>query len=397
VIVAIVVATHFPISFTESRDIIIYFHHNNAILYIVSSQYHLVLLISLMAFSSLHWKAVDVSLPDDSHDAEDNKNHYDDEKLSKKAKKDLEADPGEDVAMFYGLEVIDGSHYQIIGNGASKRVIFRDDDPPKDSVSDSTGTKKQTKDRKARLLDQESPGDQQHEESEDKKPAFKGPVHQEAEPMKMKSRKQDRNDTEAALVDDDAGTSKSTNPKKKKKKKEAQQEEPVNDSAVDAAQVSALQDSWITSTGGVVLKDSICEGLLKQGFQSPTPIQAATLAASILGRRNVVGAAATGSGKTLAYLLPILQDLKDQQELQALILTPTRELALQVTQECIKLAPKSCGTLVGGLALAKQARVLSQRPPILVATAGRLWELVSSIDVLNRIIPSMKTKFADYA
>lgn len=330
-----------------------------------------------MASSSLHWKPVDVSLPDDSNNAEDNINHYDDEKLSKKAKRDLEADPGEHVAMFYGLEVIDGSHYQVIGNGASKRVIFRDDDPPKDIVSHSTGTKKQTKERKATLLEQETPGDQQYEESEDKKPTSKGPANQDAEPAKENSMKHDCNDTEAALVDDDAGTSKSTKPKKKKKKQETQLEESVNDSAVDAAQVSALQHSWITSTGGVVLKDSICEGLLKQGFRSPTPIQAATLAASILGRRNIVGAAATGSGKTLAYLLPILQDLKDQHELQALILTPTRELALQVKQECVKLAPKSCGVLVGGLALAKQARVLSQRPPILVATAGRLWELVS--------------------
>ena len=156
-----------------------------------------------------------------------------------------------------------------------------------------------------------------------------------------------------------------------------------------------MQQSWLIATGGVSLHYTLCKGLIRQNFYSPMPIQAATLPASVLGRRNIVGAAPTGSGKTLSFLIPVLQNLMEQQDeraatglddaaaadshgpLQALILTPTRELALQIHQECDKLVPRQIGTIVGGLALAKQARVLNKhRPPIVVATPGRLWELV---------------------
>ena len=89
-------------------------------------------------------------------------------------------------------------------------------------------------------------------------------------------------------------------------------------------------------------------------------------------------------GKTLAYLLPIMQHLLEQREpsyeerkIQALILAPTRELALQVQGECNKLVKGKCGILVGGLATQKQERVLRKnRPPIIIATPGRLWEMV---------------------
>ena len=140
----------------------------------------------------------------------------------------------------------------------------------------------------------------------------------------------------------------------------------------------------MAATGGVSLHVNIAQGLSRLGFDRPTPIQAETLPASIMGRRNIVGAAPTGSGKTLAYLFPILQHLLDDpstnesSSLQALILAPTRELALQVSSECEKFHPKSTGTLVGGLAHQKQVRILQQRkPPILIVTPGRLWELVS--------------------
>ena len=91
-------------------------------------------------------------------------------------------------------------------------------------------------------------------------------------------------------------------------------------------------------------------------------------------------------GKTLAYLLPIFQFLLQQKavsyeerKIQALILAPTRELALQVQGECNKLMKGKCGILVGGLATQKQERVLRKnRPPIIIATPGRLWEMVGS-------------------
>jgi ATP-dependent RNA helicase DDX24/MAK5 len=140
------------------------------------------------------------------------------------------------------------------------------------------------------------------------------------------------------------------------------------------------------------------------GFHSPTPIQASTLAASILGQRDIVGAAPTGSGKTLGYLLPILHTLMTEEDdmndnerhtkrwpLTALVLCPTRELAMQVSNECNRLINLSqvaeekssikCETIVGGLSEQKQKRVLDiKRPAVLVCTPGRLWDLLSSGD-----------------
>ena len=157
-------------------------------------------------------------------------------------------------------------------------------------------------------------------------------------------------------------------------------------------EIEQLQTTWSISAVGVTLHNTLCTGLHSLKYTYPTPIQSSTLSAAILGRRDIVGAAPTGSGKTLSFGLPILQYLLEEDDkkqetsreklpLQALILTPTRELAMQVTEE---LKRASCnkvpiGTIVGGFAEVKQKRVLEKtRPPILVATPGRLWELVSA-------------------
>ena len=100
-------------------------------------------------------------------------------------------------------------------------------------------------------------------------------------------------------------------------------------------------------------------------------------------------------GKTLAYLLPIFDHLLRQEEtnqnvdckMQALILAPTRELALQVQKECNKLIPGKCGALVGGMSTQKQERILRQnKHPIIVATPGRLWEMVRPSMLLSNSI-----------
>ncbi|KAG1662273.1 hypothetical protein FOA52_002162 [Chlamydomonas sp. UWO 241] len=129
------------------------------------------------------------------------------------------------------------------------------------------------------------------------------------------------------------------------------------------------------------------------GFHSPTAIQAAVLPAAVVSRSDVIGAAQTGSGKTLAFGLPIIQVLLQEREalaaagredphagkLRALVLCPTRELALQVAQHLTEVS-KPCGVrvaaIVGGLAQVKQERVLSLSPQVVVATPGRLWELM---------------------
>ena len=197
--------------------------------------------------------------------------------------------------------------------------------------------------------------------------------------------------------------------KTSKKKKKAKETKPDASAAAAAGEASsdaaadAIRTSWSVAAPGVVLHRTLCGGLAAQGFMIPTPIQAATLPAAILGRRDIVGAAPTGSGKTLSYALPMLQGIlaaegaaeeqKEEEEaggggggrrglpLMGLVLCPTRELAIQVTTEIKKVAcgRVGVGTMVGGLAEQKQKRVLDvKRPPILVATPGRLWELVSA-------------------
>lgn len=299
----------------------------------------------------LPWKRVDVSLPEPSKED----NHYDNPQSNENQ---LEAVPGEHVAMFFGLEVLQGHEYTVRNgelivvnesvNDATTKC--QGDDSRKDS------TKKACKKRKASTVDT-APDTAAQDDS--------------VEPADESS---DTKETEKK---------KKTKKTKKRKKKEQTKITPDEQPEPDDDSVQRMQTSWMIATGGVTLDKRLCSSLLKQDFWMPTPIQSATLPAALLGRRNIVGAAPTGSGKTLAYLLPIFQYLLSQQGVRyllALILTPTRELALQVTRECDKLQPKQCGTIVGGLALQKQVRILNQkRPPILVATPGRLWELVSSL------------------
>ncbi|KAG0323738.1 ATP-dependent RNA helicase [Dissophora globulifera] len=133
-------------------------------------------------------------------------------------------------------------------------------------------------------------------------------------------------------------------------------------------------------------------GLKKQKFTKPSPIQEEALPLG-LGGRDVIGVAETGSGKTLAFGLPIVQYLADQAELAtqngaplnesltALVLTPTRELAIQVKDHLVaftQFTGHHVVPIVGGMSIQKQTRQLDRNPAIIVATPGRLWELIST-------------------
>ncbi|CAG8605378.1 13268_t:CDS:10 [Rhizophagus irregularis] len=134
------------------------------------------------------------------------------------------------------------------------------------------------------------------------------------------------------------------------------------------------------------LSPIIMNELKSLGFNKPTPIQAKTLHFSLSGR-DVIGAAETGSGKTLAFGIPILEyifkKVKDSNQLVGLILTPTRELAMQIRDHLQHISKNSLIkiiTIVGGMSTQKQQRLLSKHPNIIVATPGRLWELFSEND-----------------
>ncbi|KAK9671703.1 hypothetical protein RND81_12G048800, partial [Saponaria officinalis] len=145
----------------------------------------------------------------------------------------------------------------------------------------------------------------------------------------------------------------------------------------------------------------LMKAIYKLGFKEPTPIQKNCIPVAAHHGKDVFGAAETGSGKTLAFGLPIIQRLLDEQDkverwmikdqedaekiaprslIRALIITPTRELALQVTDH-LKAAAKYTKlqviSIVGGMSAEKQERLLKKRPEIVVGTPGRLWELKS--------------------
>lgn len=116
--------------------------------------------------------------------------------------------------------------------------------------------------------------------------------------------------------------------------------------------------------------------LLKEnGIASPTPVQRQTIPL-LLKDQDVIAQAQTGTGKTLAFALPMLQRVNvNKEQVQALILTPTRELAIQITAEIKKLAPVVGASVLaayGGQDVDAQIRKLQRAPHIVVATPGRL-------------------------
>ncbi len=141
------------------------------------------------------------------------------------------------------------------------------------------------------------------------------------------------------------------------------------------------------------LSESLLKDLSAAGFTTPTPIQAQAIPPALAGR-DVIGCAQTGTGKTAAFVIPMIERLADlpKGKPQALILAPTRELALQILTTIEKLGRSrrvSATLIVGGADMQAQVRGLRQRPDVLVATPGRLldhmWNgtiLLSAINIL---------------
>ncbi|MFF7456696.1 DEAD/DEAH box helicase [Kitasatospora sp. NPDC008115] len=135
------------------------------------------------------------------------------------------------------------------------------------------------------------------------------------------------------------------------------------------------------------LPKAILSALTREGVTEPFPIQAATLPDSIAGR-DVLGRGRTGSGKTLAFGLPLLARTAgkraDARHPLALVLTPTRELAQQVTEALTPYATAvnlRIATVVGGMSITRQANAVRRGAEVLVATPGRLDDLIGRGDV----------------
>ena len=120
------------------------------------------------------------------------------------------------------------------------------------------------------------------------------------------------------------------------------------------------------------------------GYVDPTPIQAATIPL-VLDGQDVLGCAQTGTGKTAAFALPILQHLtlhprKGPRRIRCLVLTPTRELAMQIHENFVlygqSLPIQTC-VVFGGVGQQAQVEALQNGCDVLVACPGRLWDLMN--------------------
>ncbi|XP_022749200.1 putative DEAD-box ATP-dependent RNA helicase 29 [Durio zibethinus] len=136
------------------------------------------------------------------------------------------------------------------------------------------------------------------------------------------------------------------------------------------------------------LSPNVYRGIKRKGYRVPTPIQRKTMPL-ILAGHDVVAMARTGSGKTAAFLLPMLEKLKQhvpQGGVRALILSPTRDLALQTlkfTKELGKFTDLRISLLVGGDSMESQFEELAMNPDIIIATPGRLMHHLTEVDDMS--------------
>ncbi|GAF36368.1 DEAD/DEAH box helicase [Lentilactobacillus farraginis] len=128
------------------------------------------------------------------------------------------------------------------------------------------------------------------------------------------------------------------------------------------------------------LSDSLLSAISKSGFEEATPIQAETIP-MVLNGEDVIGQAQTGTGKTAAFALPILQHLDfDNPNVQALIISPTRELAIQTQEEVYRLGKDEKAkvqVVYGGADIRRQINALKNHPQIIVGTPGRILDHIS--------------------
>jgi len=328
------------------------------------------------------------------------------QKLKKESKvvkaKDLQWKPVDipdnlgDYEGFYGLEEIDGVDVQIV-NGKTEFIV-RDN-----GKVENKSKKEETNENGENNMDVE---DNETPEVEDEKP-----TEQEEEDD------DDDDEEEFAGFEDDENNQEDANTSERvsnndKDDKLAESNDELN--AVSFANLDLpLPDdneinlpNWQEGDLGSSISAYTLYGLSQLDFKKPTPIQKETIPIALLGK-DVIGKATTGSGKTLAYGIPILekyiqslnlikQNNKDKKinHPTGIIFAPTRELAHQVVDHLNKLAKYSplstrgIVSITGGLSIQKQQRLLRHGPGIIVATPGRMLELVQGDSELAKRLAS---------
>lgn len=129
------------------------------------------------------------------------------------------------------------------------------------------------------------------------------------------------------------------------------------------------------------LSEATLAGIKEKGFEEPSPIQAMTIPYLLAAEKNIIGQAQTGTGKTAAFGLPLIDKLEaNAGKVQALILAPTRELAVQVCEEINSLKGKKrlqIAPIYGGQAYGEQFRRLKRGVDIIVGTPGRIQDHIN--------------------
>lgn len=146
----------------------------------------------------------------------------------------------------------------------------------------------------------------------------------------------------------------------------------------DAGRDVNVMESPFTALG---VAPSLVRAVVDAGYTTPTPIQERTIP-KVLAGSDVLGCAQTGTGKTAAFLLPLLQRLgsdRQRRGVRALVLSPTRELAAQIGQAAARYGRHSGlrhAVVYGGVSQRGQERDLARSPEVLIATPGRLLDLM---------------------
>lgn len=148
------------------------------------------------------------------------------------------------------------------------------------------------------------------------------------------------------------------------------------------------------------LNNQLVKALKLQNIEQPTEIQERVIP-FILQKKDVIGQSETGSGKTLAYLLPIISNIDLQNKhVQALVLAPTHELALQIKNQ-IKLLIKNsdldlrAAVIIGSGNVSRQLQKLKEKPHIIVGSSGRVLELISKKKISAHTIKTIVLDEAD--
>lgn len=148
------------------------------------------------------------------------------------------------------------------------------------------------------------------------------------------------------------------------------------------------------------IRASLAAGLQKADINTPTAIQVQVIPEALKGK-DIIGQSATGTGKTLAYLLPLFQKIDTtKREMQAIILAPTHELAIQIQRQIELLAMNSGLTvtsapIIGNVNIVRQTDKLKEKPHIIVGSSGRILELIQKKKISSQTIKTIIIDEAD--